>query len=64
MLNWRLIQVPLRLLDYVVVHELAHLREMNHSRRFWRLVAACCPRHVEAREWLKREGKRLWPDCA
>jgi predicted metal-dependent hydrolase len=61
-LNWRLIQTPDFVRDYVLLHELMHRRELNHSRRFWRLVAACCPRHVEAREWLKREGKRLWSD--
>lgn len=61
-LNWRLIQAPLFVREYVLLHELMHRREMNHSRRFWRLVAACCPRHVEARQWLRREGKALWSD--
>jgi len=61
-LNWRLICVPAFVREYVLLHELMHRRELNHSRRFWRLVAACCPRHREAREWLKREGKRLWSD--
>lgn len=63
-LNWRLICVPDFVRDYVLLHELMHRRELNHSRRFWRLVAACCPRQAEAREWLKREGKLLWPDHA
>jgi predicted metal-dependent hydrolase len=63
-LNWRLVQAPDHVRDYVLLHELMHRRELNHSRRFWRLVAACCPRHAEARAWLKREGKVLWPDCA
>jgi predicted metal-dependent hydrolase len=63
-LNWRLIQVPNFVREYVLLHELMHRRELNHSRRFWRLVAACCPRHLEARGWLKREGKLLWPDHA
>ena len=61
-LNWRLIQLPDFVREYVLLHELMHRRELNHSRRFWRLVAACCPRHLEARRWLKREGKLLWPD--
>ena len=61
-LNWRLIQVPDFVREYVLLHELMHRREMNHSRRFWRLVASCCPRHGEARQWLRREGKRLWAD--
>jgi predicted metal-dependent hydrolase len=46
-LNWRLIHFPLPLLDYVVVHELAHLKELNHSSRFWRLVAQIIPDHAE-----------------
>jgi predicted metal-dependent hydrolase len=52
-LNWRLIQTPPFVREYVLLHELMHRREMNHSRRFWRLVAACCPQHAEARQWLK-----------
>jgi predicted metal-dependent hydrolase len=61
-LNWRLIQVPDYVREYVLIHELMHRRELNHSRRFWRLVAGCCPQHLEARRWLKREGKLLWPE--
>jgi predicted metal-dependent hydrolase len=63
-LNWRLILVPAFVCDYVLLHELMHRRELNHSRRFWRLVADCCPRHLEARQWLKTEGKRLWSEHA
>ncbi|MGH9176546.1 MAG: M48 family metallopeptidase [Vicinamibacterales bacterium] len=59
-LNWRLMQTPPFVRDYVLLHELMHRREMNHSRRFWRLVSACCPRHAEARRWLRTEGKSLW----
>jgi hypothetical protein len=58
-LNWRLVQMPPEVRDYVLVHELMHLREANHSRRFWRHVARACPWHLEARRWLDREGKAL-----
>lgn len=59
-LNWRLILVPDFVRDYVMVHELMHRRELNHSKRFWRLVAAACPRHHEARRWLLTDGQRLF----
>jgi predicted metal-dependent hydrolase len=58
-LNWRLIQAPPEVLDYVVVHELAHLREFNHSKRFWALVAAHCPEYKRWMRWLKQEGCKL-----
>lgn len=53
-LNWRLIHFPPHIVDYVVVHELAHLREMNHSARFWAIVADHYPEHRTARAELKR----------
>lgn len=53
-LSWRLIHSPLRLIDYVVVHELAHLVEMNHSRRFWRVVESHFPDFRSARDELKQ----------
>ena len=59
-LNWRLILVPDFAREYVMVHELMHRRELNHSERFWRHVAAACPRHKEARRWLLTEGQRLF----
>lgn len=59
-LNWRLVQVPPDVCDYVLVHELMHLRVQNHSARFWRLVAAACPEHREARAWLRNYAERLW----
>lgn len=52
-LNWRLIHFPPHIIDYVVVHEIAHLREMNHSRRFWAGVEALCPDYRTARAELK-----------
>ena len=58
-LNWRLVQMPPEVRDYVLLHELMHLREANHSRRFWREVARVCPWHLSARRWLVREGRAL-----
>jgi predicted metal-dependent hydrolase len=59
-LNWRLILTPEFVREYVMIHELMHRRELNHSKRFWRHVAAACPRHQEARKWLRTEGQRLF----
>lgn len=55
-LNWQLIKFPLRLIDYVVVHELAHLIEMNHSAAFWRVVKSVCPDYAKRRKELHRCG--------
>jgi hypothetical protein len=52
-LNWRLIQVSPVVCDYVLLHELTHLRHLNHSARFWRELARLCPHHAEARRWLR-----------
>jgi predicted metal-dependent hydrolase len=57
--NWRLALAPAAVLDYVVVHEVCHLREANHSPRFWRLVAERRPRHREQRAWLREHGPEL-----
>ena len=59
-LNFRLVQAPPEVRDYVIVHELMHLRQQNHSRRFWRLVEAACPSFREAEHWLKTRGKALF----
>lgn len=61
-LNWRLLLVPDFVREYVLLHELMHRRELNHSPRFWRLVAPVCPRLVEARRWLRCEGPRLFQE--
>ncbi len=55
-LNWRLIQMPLHLVDYVVAHELSHLLEMNHSPAFWQTVASIYPDHLAARKELQKLG--------
>lgn len=55
-LNWRLVQTPDFVRDYIVYHELMHLREMNHSERFWAQVEEVCPGWREAEAWIKRNG--------
>jgi len=57
--NWRLALAPLAVLDYVVVHELCHLREPNHSARFWSLVASRRPGWRTERDWLRDYGAEL-----
>ncbi len=58
-LNWRLVQTPDRVRDYIIYHELMHLKEMNHSDRFWARVEEVCPDWREAERWLKRNGSLL-----
>lgn len=58
-LNWRLIHLPPHLIDYVISHEVAHLVEMNHSPRFWAVVAQLYPAWRAARDELKRQGRGL-----
>ena len=57
--SWRLILAPDFVRDYVVAHEVAHLREMNHSPRFWAHVEMLCPDRASAQAWLKRNGRDL-----
>jgi len=52
-LNWRLVLIPDWVRDYVLIHELMHLKRMDHSPKFWRLVEAACPEWRAARRWLK-----------
>jgi predicted metal-dependent hydrolase len=59
-LNWRLVLVPDFVREYVMIHELMHRRELNHSKRFWRHVAAACPRSGDARKWLLTEGRQMF----
>lgn len=58
-LNWRLVMAPVDIIDYVVVHELCHLKIMNHSKDFWLLVESVLPCYKEKRKWLKTYGYRL-----
>jgi predicted metal-dependent hydrolase len=59
-LNFRLVQMPPQIRDYVLVHELMHRRQQNHSRRFWRLVEAAYPAFREAERWLRTRGRALF----
>jgi predicted metal-dependent hydrolase len=58
-LHWKLYLLPPHLIDYVVAHELAHIRELNHSPRFWAEVARLCPDYAAARKELNRRGRAL-----
>ena len=58
-LNWRLIQAPGFVRDYIILHELAHTLEMNHSDRFWRQVETLCPDYRNAERWLKQHKEVL-----
>lgn len=59
--NWRLVMAPPEILQYVVVHELSHMREPNHSPAFWKVVAQYYPNFREARSWLKKNAALLRP---
>jgi predicted metal-dependent hydrolase len=59
-LNFRLMLMPAHVREYILVHELMHLRQANHSIRFWRLVEAACPAFREAERWLKKHGSALF----
>ncbi len=58
-LNWRLIQAPPFVRDYIILHELMHLRQMNHSPRFWGEVERVCPDYGQAERWLKEHSNLL-----
>jgi predicted metal-dependent hydrolase len=56
-LNWRLVTMPEEVRDYVLIHELMHLKRMDHSPKFWKLVAEACPGYNEARAWLRAASR-------
>jgi predicted metal-dependent hydrolase len=58
-LNWRLIQLPDHVRDYIIIHELMHLRQLNHSPRFWQEVEKACPDYRAAEEWLKQNSGQV-----
>ena len=55
-LNWRLARMPPEIRDYVMIHELMHLKRLDHSPKFWKLVAKACPEYQAARRWLRAHG--------
>ena len=57
--SWRIAMAPRPVIDYLVAHECAHLKHMDHSQRFWKLCGALCPRMDESKAWLKRNGQAL-----
>jgi predicted metal-dependent hydrolase len=57
--NWRLLLAPVPVMDYVLTHELAHLKELNHAPAFWQLVASACPDYKTQRRWLREHGHTL-----
>lgn len=58
-LSWRLMMAPVEVIDAVIVHELGHLKEMNHSFRFWSFIRMFCPDYDRHKKWLKEEGRHL-----
>lgn len=60
--NWRLIKAPMFVIDYIVVHELTHLIEQNHTPRFWNIVRAQAPNMEKAKMWLQKNGEYLEQD--
>ena len=59
-LNFRLVQMPAAVADYVLIHELMHLQQQNHGPRFWALVERACPDYENAERWLRRTGRTLF----
>ncbi|MCP4180039.1 MAG: M48 family metallopeptidase [bacterium] len=60
--SWRLIMAPIEIIDYVVVHELAHLKELNHSSRFWDLVHSMLPEYKKCQKWLRNNSFKFYLD--
>lgn len=57
--NWRLVMAPEKVMDYVIIHELCHIRIKNHSDKFWRMVARFMPDYAQQRQWLRKNGHLL-----
>ena len=59
-LNWKLVMAPLEVVDYVIVHELSHMRRMDHSYKFWEIVGNILPEYSDRRKWLRVNGSKLF----
>jgi predicted metal-dependent hydrolase len=59
-ISWKIMMAPLSVIDYVIIHELVHIKEKNHSKRFWTYLETILPDYREHRIWLKENGHRLW----
>lgn len=59
-LNWRIVMAPVQVIDYIIVHELAHLRIPEHNQEFWNLVKSILPHYEEDKEWLRIHGMELY----
>ncbi|SFK61839.1 M48 family metallopeptidase [Methylophaga sulfidovorans] len=57
--NWQIMQAPSSVIDYLIIHELCHLKHHNHGKGFWRLVATFCPEYQREQDWLKQHGVTL-----
>ena len=57
--NWKIAMAPVGVIDYIIVHELAHMKEATHSEKFWREVQRLMPNYLEKKEWLKKHGNEL-----
>lgn len=60
--NWRIMKAPIFVIDYLIVHELAHLLESNHTPKFWNIIAIQVPRYEVAKQWLRENGSLLEED--
>ncbi len=61
-LNWRLVKCPQTIMDYIIIHELCHIRHFNHSRAFWKTVAQYYPNVSQARSWIRRRTDEIFSD--
>jgi len=60
--NWRIVKAPVFVIDYLIVHELAHLLEPNHTEGFWNIIAVQVPHYILAKDWLREYGATLEED--